>query len=307
MNITSRQLKAFLLTAKHLSFSRAAEQLFVSQSGMSVLVRELEEQLGFRLFERTTRNVKLTEFGMRFLPIADRSVLDLESAVAEIGRSAHAANGSLLIGAGPFVASSILLPAVAAYSAREPALRIRVADVAPDRLVDMSERGDFDVTLTFSEHATPATNRSIVGQFSYALITPRDQAPELPMSIGWAEVAQLVLVGFPENYPIQGQVNEALHRAGRRRPPEILCRYFTTQIAMVEAGSGAGVIPGFLLPTCANRRVAVHAIADAAPTGHLYWMSSLARPLPAEAETFKNFLEKFLDAQYHGFAQASPA
>ena len=46
MNITSRQLKAFVLTARHQSFSRAAEQLFITQSGMSVLVRELETQLG---------------------------------------------------------------------------------------------------------------------------------------------------------------------------------------------------------------------------------------------------------------------
>ena len=57
MNITSRQLKAFVLTARHQSFSRAAEQLFITQSGMSVLVRELETQLGFRLFERTRMRV----------------------------------------------------------------------------------------------------------------------------------------------------------------------------------------------------------------------------------------------------------
>jgi DNA-binding transcriptional LysR family regulator len=92
MNITSRQLKAFLLTARHQSFSRAAERLFITQSGMSVLVRELEDQLGFRLFDRTTRRVTLTEHGTKFLPIADRSLLDLESAAANIGRSATAAD-----------------------------------------------------------------------------------------------------------------------------------------------------------------------------------------------------------------------
>jgi DNA-binding transcriptional LysR family regulator len=61
MNITSRQLKAFVLTAQHRSFSRAAERLFITQSGMSLLVRELEAQLGFRLFDRTTRRVTLSD------------------------------------------------------------------------------------------------------------------------------------------------------------------------------------------------------------------------------------------------------
>src|SRR5437764_9236 len=92
MNISSRQLKAFVLTARHQSFSRAAEQLFITQSGMSVLVRELEGQLGFRLFDRTTRKVALTEFGTKFLPIADRSLLELEAAASLIGRAPSGAN-----------------------------------------------------------------------------------------------------------------------------------------------------------------------------------------------------------------------
>jgi DNA-binding transcriptional LysR family regulator len=88
MNITLRQLKAFQLTARYRSFSRAAEQLFITQSGMSVMVRELESQLGFPLFERTTRRVNLTEFGSRFLPVADRCLLDLEAAAINIRRAA---------------------------------------------------------------------------------------------------------------------------------------------------------------------------------------------------------------------------
>src|SRR6266550_1994876 len=122
MNITSRQLKAFLLTAQHQSFSRAAEQLFITQSGMSVLVRELEAQLGFRLFDRTTRRVTLTEFGVKFLPIADRSVLELEAAAANIGRSATEADRHLSIGATPLVAAGLLPPAIAAYAKRKPEL-----------------------------------------------------------------------------------------------------------------------------------------------------------------------------------------
>src|SRR5258708_36503655 len=101
MNLSLRQLKAFVLTARHQSFSRAAEQLFITQSGMSVLVRELEGQLGFRLFDRTTRKVALTEFGTKFLPIADRSLLELEAAASVIGRSATEADRHLSIGAPP--------------------------------------------------------------------------------------------------------------------------------------------------------------------------------------------------------------
>ena len=105
MNITSRQLKAFLLVARHESFSRGAEQMFISQSGISIMVRELESQLGFRLFERTTRTVKLTDFGCRFLPIATRYLSELESAAMNIRRSSPA---STLLVSGIIVAFDLV-------------------------------------------------------------------------------------------------------------------------------------------------------------------------------------------------------
>ena len=59
IDFSSRQLRAFLLVAQHQNFTRAAEALFITTSGLSLLIRELENQLGFRLFDRTTRHVAL--------------------------------------------------------------------------------------------------------------------------------------------------------------------------------------------------------------------------------------------------------
>jgi LysR family transcriptional regulator, carnitine catabolism transcriptional activator len=68
IDFTSRQLRAFLLVAQHCSFSRAGEALFISPSGLSVLIRELETQLGVRLFERTTRHVRSPLSGPSWSP-----------------------------------------------------------------------------------------------------------------------------------------------------------------------------------------------------------------------------------------------
>ncbi|MCS6762995.1 MAG: LysR family transcriptional regulator [Candidatus Protistobacter heckmanni] len=91
MNILHRQLKVFLLVARLHNFSRAAEQLFIAKSGLSTMVRELEEQFGFRLFDRTTRHVRLTEFGTQFLPIAEQNVQSIEGIVSRIGEIARQA------------------------------------------------------------------------------------------------------------------------------------------------------------------------------------------------------------------------
>lgn len=91
MNITLRQLKAFVLSARHASFSRAAEQMFITQPGLSIMMQELESQLGARLFDRTTRKVNLTEFGARFLPIATHCLSELEGAAATVRRASSSA------------------------------------------------------------------------------------------------------------------------------------------------------------------------------------------------------------------------
>src|SRR6267154_709025 len=117
MNISSRQLKAFVLTARHQSFSRAAEQLFITQSGMSVLVRELEGQLGFRLFE-------------------------LEAAASVIGRAASVANRRIAIGATPLVASKLLPSVISDYAAHSPDMKIVLHDGDRSRVVAMALSGE---------------------------------------------------------------------------------------------------------------------------------------------------------------------
>ena len=156
MNITSRQLKAFLLTARHQSFSRAAERLFITQSGMSVLVRELEDQLGFRLFDRTTRRVTLTEFGTRFLPIAYansnaaiRSINpELEDAVRILGGSRFTAIWRVVIPllkrslAGAFIL--VFIPATRELSAAIFLYSINT-QVLSVLLFDKSDEGNFEM------------------------------------------------------------------------------------------------------------------------------------------------------------------
>lgn len=293
MNITSRQLKAFLLTARYQSFSRAAERLFITQSGMSVLVRELEAQLGFRLFERTTRKVTLTEFGSRLLPIADRSLLELETAATDIGRSATAARGSFALGAAPFPAAELLPKAIVAYALCDPHLQVRLVDAAGARLVDMVRYGEVDVAVSGVRHEAPGVECASLARFRLALICAAGSPARLPRQLSWSDVAGQKLVGFPRDYSIQQLVDEQLARVGRHLPPDVVCNYLETQIAMVEVGAGMAVIPAFAAPACANRGVTLHPIIDPVVTSDLYWITSRARKPSKAAHSFNNFLKAY--------------
>jgi DNA-binding transcriptional LysR family regulator len=101
MEFTSRQLRAFHLVAHHCSFARAAEALFITPSGLSVLIRELERQLGFRLFDRTTRHVMLTAHGSELLAITQPSLRTLNAAMSRIEQAAKGRTKWISVGTTP--------------------------------------------------------------------------------------------------------------------------------------------------------------------------------------------------------------
>jgi len=294
MNITSRQLKAFLLTAHHQSFSRAAEQLFITQSGMSVLIRELEDQLGFRLFERTTRHVTLSEFGLRFLPIADRSLLDLETAAANIGRLASAAKRRFAIGATPLIAGKLLPAVISEYAKRDPGMEIILRDGDRAQLVAALSSGEIDAALGCFLQPVTDMRRAPLYRFTLMVIQPQAEAARLARALRWADLVDQRLLGGPPESPIQQLIDHQLQRVGRRGPPQMLLNYFETQIAMVEAGAGVAVIPSFCIPACRDHKVAMHPLTDPVVPIDLYQISSRARELPPGAEGFTAFLTSYI-------------
>src|SRR5260221_10887344 len=128
MDFNSRQLRAFHPAAQHRRFTRAAEQLLVTPSGLSVAIRELESQLGFRLFDRTTRHVVLTSHGEALLATTRAALQEIEDAVARIGTAAQARRRTISLGATPMVAANILPPAIREFRSERPDVRINLFD-----------------------------------------------------------------------------------------------------------------------------------------------------------------------------------
>ena len=105
MNVTLRQLRAFLAVARTGSFTLAAESLYISQSALSGLVKELEQSMGVRLIDRSTRRVHLTEAGERLSPMLATVLHDLDEvlhrAVDDYGDQARIVRRSTIWGEAP--------------------------------------------------------------------------------------------------------------------------------------------------------------------------------------------------------------
>src|SRR5690606_32309961 len=120
MNVSTRQLRAFVSAADHQNFTRAAADVGLSQPAFSALIKSLEEELGAQLFVRNTRNIELSAFGKLFESFARRSLYETDTALQHLQDYAAGRIGKVQVAALPSVAASWLPPVFRQFRAQYP-------------------------------------------------------------------------------------------------------------------------------------------------------------------------------------------
>lgn len=293
VDFTSRQLRAFLLVAQHHNFTRAAEALFITPSGLSVLIRELENQLGFRLFDRTTRHVALTAAGTQLLVVARRSLEDLDAALSRIGQTAKEASHTLSVGAGLLAAANILPGVIKEFHNRRPDVRVQLFDADMTTIVKRIKAGVLDIGFGFFKSA-PDICRTRFFRFPLMVIHPEHATAPRRSSMTWSALKgeQLILQAPPA--PLRQLIDEHLTRAGVDARSAMVLNRLDTLIAMVEAGQGIGIVPSSALPVCRHRNVLMTRLVNPAVVVDFYQIRNRGRKLSSAADEFSAFLQGYI-------------
>jgi DNA-binding transcriptional LysR family regulator len=294
VEFTSRQIRAFLLVAQHRSFSRAAQAFYITPSGLSLLIRELETQLGFRLFDRTTRHVALTASGAEFLPVAQKNLEDLDATVARIGRWATEASHFLSVGTTPLVAANVMPQALKEFRGYRPDLHVHLFE--GDNLSNMQrvESGKLDIGLGVFSKPARGIVRTPFFRFSLMVVRADHDPGFRRASTTWSALAGETLVSLHATSPIQQVIDRHLAKAGVVTRPGPFLNLLDTQIAMVEAGEGVAVIPSYGLPLCRNRKVVMSRLINPVVNMEFHQIRSRGKKLPPGAHDFTAFLKSYI-------------
>jgi LysR family transcriptional regulator, carnitine catabolism transcriptional activator len=293
IDFTSRQLRAFLLVAQHHSFSRAAEALFITPSGLSLLIREFENQLGFRLFDRTTRSVGLTPDGNQLLPVVRRNLDELESMVSCIGQTAKKGGQSISVGAASLFAVNILPQAIKEFRLQRPQVSIQLFDADLPTVLQRVETGTLDMGLGWAK-STPGIRRIPFFRFSMMVIRPDIGAAPRRASTCWSALKGERLISVPSTRMWQQLIDKHLAQAGAMSEPAMVVNLIDTQIALVEAGEGIAIVPSFSLPACQNRRLIMSRLINPKVSLDFYQLRNRGRKLPPVADEFTAFLQGYI-------------
>lgn len=302
MNINTRQLRACIQVAELGSFTKAAEEMHVTQAGISGLIRELEGQLGFRLFERTTRRVTLTEPGKKFLAVAQETESRLRLSIKELSDELSGSRRALRVAASPVVVNGFLPSVLKEHRQRHPTDVIEFLDVARASLAEEVERGSADLGLGVFIRPMSGIRLNRLFYSSLVLISPRGWKPDTARTEGGLLPPERVpvehLIRLDAENPLQQWVDqwvtESAHPARTHDP--LRFRQIESCVAMVEAGQGHFIAPDFAIPACLRYRVSIRALAceNARLSFH-----AISRAGASERAVARDFLNSFVSFVAH--------
>lgn len=247
MNPTIKQLQAFTLACRYGVLTRAAEEMYVTQPAVSVLIRQLEEALGMRLFDRTSRSLRPTVAAQEILPTAERMLRDLDRLKSSVKELAGRQRGHLRFAATPSIASAFVPALVAEYRLLYPNIEISIDDAAPDRLTAPTLAGDVEFSIgTVSESAEGLTSQCLARD-PLCAICRKDAKLARKRRVTWEDALSYPWIAVKASSGIRGLIDEALFTLGARKAVQYEVSYMTTGLAMAQAGLGIAIFPGILL------------------------------------------------------------
>ena len=242
-----RHLRYFIGVAEEENVSRAALKLHVSQPALSRQIRDLEEELGFSLLERSAKSVRLTEAGRAFL-IEARAVLQrAEEAVRAARAIARGETGELHVGYAPSLTARILPPTLRAFQAESPNVRVRLHDFSTEEMLAGLREGKLQIA--FIVRLAPALLRGL--RFEELTRDPMCLAvsPKHPLAerrtVTLAEVAREPLITYSRKEYPDAHENLAAMFAAIKSKARIVEEHdsVSSLIAAVEAGNGVAIAP----------------------------------------------------------------
>ena len=255
INYDLPDLQAFVAVAERNSFRQAANDLFISQPALSRRIDKLEEALGVKLFERTTRRVQLTNVGQAFLVNVRDALNGLEDAVLGVADLAAHRTGTVTLACVPSAVWHFLPDVLKRYTAQFPKIRVRVHDESAQDVLNLVLTGEADFGICFTGAENPEINFQPIYVESYVLAMRRDHPLAGRKKLSWKDTVDERYISVAKSSGNRSVLDAAL--AGVEKHPWISCEinHVSGILALVESGLGVAAVPG--LSILAQRQGAV--------------------------------------------------
>lgn len=290
IDLSIRQLEAFVQVAASGSFRQAAQQLGQSQPALSSAIRRAEQTLGARLFDRDTRHVRITATGQELLPIARRVLRDFDHALGDLGEFMAGRSGHVTVAALPSTSVSLVPRAIAAFLRTHPQMGFSLVEAPAEALLAMVEEGRADFGLSVRPQPRQRLHYRHLRDDPFVLVCRRDDPLAARASVPWSVFATRPCIVSAPHSSIRLVTDAAFLRLRTPVRPVLEFPSVAACGAMVAAGLGIAALPVLALELANMAELAAVPLARPAVTRPIGLVTRVGRSLPPVARAFMDSL-----------------
>lgn len=243
MKNSIQHIRAFLAVADSGSFAKAAVELHLSPSALTVQIQQLEEWLGVTLLERSPRQVSLTAAGQNNRGPMEKLLLDLDNIVSGSRDLAALRRGVVTLAALPSLCSGALPPILKRFREQFPGVEVRLRDVVAQRIDAMVREGEVDFGLGVRARTRHGLDFQVVMVDRLSLFVPANHPLAKRLTIPLAELAGEPIILTGRDSSVRERVEQLFAQEGLTLTPGLEANYMSTVMALVRQGLGMTLLP----------------------------------------------------------------
>ena len=248
LNVTLRQLRAFVTVADAGGFAPASRRLHLTPSALSLLIKSLEGSIDVLLFDRTTRRTVMSLAGTEFYPLAKKVLDDLNHAVLSTQDLEQKKRGAVRVACTPLYSSTLLPALTLRFRELFPAVVVHILDSLNQQALGRVASGEADLGIAPQRPAPPELIQESLFKDKIWLICRPDHPLASKQTVTWASVLQEPFVSLTQDFTARLQADLFKHSAELALNPSQSVSFLTTALGMVQWGHGITAQPAHALP-----------------------------------------------------------
>ena len=246
-----RHLECFLTVARCGNFTKAAEQIHISQPSISKMIKEIEAQMGIELFYRDTKHVELTDAGIAFLEHAQQIVALFDNLTTNIDGLLAEKSGKIRIGFPPITSVTMFSQVLGVFKKEHPNIELQLFEFGSKTIEKAIQDGELDIGIV----SAPATNKELYEMFwltrdSLEVVMHPEHALAAKSTVAISDLAKESFVLYSRDFRLHDQIIERCRIEGF--DPKIMFETSQLEFMIQIVAANVGIV---LLPTRICRKL----------------------------------------------------
>lgn len=293
MNITLRQIRVFCAVYELRSFTQAAQSLCITQSAVSKLCAELEHELGFQLFERSTRHVEICDGAKDLYAYAQEILGSLRAAQRSLSHLAGLERGAVAIACSPIMMHALLGPVIIKFHTAHPDVQLDLYEVSTDETIELVRSGRVDFGIVAAESDDPKLISEVIHSDPMFVVVNPGHPLSKREHVRWQDLISHHHIMLRNVYSVRRSLDRILKSKNLVFSSSIETGTLTTGLQMVRAGLGIAVMPGYIKDFA--RQLGLQNVPIVDDVEHLHELSLIRRAENRPSMAAGVFIDQLLD------------